>query len=102
MFVFDQHFETILVVAWAVAFVALLLNLLSCWLCCCCRSFDQPRRFLALATVLVIGFALLTTLYYAIDLDQFWPAVSPRRALFNTERLQNTRVLKKLKWPSKT
>lgn len=95
MFDFDVQFETTLVVVWAVAFVALLLNLVSCWLCCCCRTFDQPRRVLAVATVAVLVFALATTFYYVVDLDQLWPS-SPHRALF-VDVLKSER-LKRLKW----
>lgn len=95
MFDFDIQFETTLVVVWAVAFVALLLNLVSCWLCCCCRTFDQPRRVLAIATVAVLVFALITTFYYVVDLDQLWPS-SSRRALF-VDVLKSER-LKRLKW----
>lgn len=99
MFVLDWQFETTLVVVWAVAFGALLLNLLSCWVCCCCRTCDQPRRVLGLATVVVLLFALVTTLYYAADLGQLWPS-DPRRALFSAT--VETHILKRLKWLSIT
>jgi hypothetical protein len=95
MFDFDMQFETTLIVVWAIAFAALLLNLLSCWLCCCCRSFDQPRRVLAGATAAVLVFAVVTTLYYVVDLEQLWPS-NPRRALFID--VARSERLKRLKW----
>ncbi len=93
----SEDAELVLVVVWGIVVVGLVLNLLSCWICCCCRTFDQPRRVLAGVTAFTLFVALVTTVVYTQDLGQLWSSRTAHRALFvNGER--SARVLKTLKW----
>lgn len=95
----SEEAEFTLIVAWGIVLGGILLNLLSCWLCCCCRTFDGMRRVLAGITAFTLIVALIVTAAYTQDLAQWWPAATAPHRLFNgTERA--ARVLKKLKWPA--
>lgn len=92
----SEDAQLMLMIVWGIVFVGLLLNLLSCWLCCCCRSFDRLRRVLASVTAFTLIVALGTTAVYTQDLARLWPTTATHRALFNHTHTE--RVIKTLKW----
>lgn len=97
MFNLFEEYEFTLVVVWVVAFGALLVNLLSCWLCCCCRAMDRPRQVLAAATAAIVAFALLTTAYYLVDVSQYLPLDSAHHRSIFSQVINTTAPLKRLK-----
>jgi hypothetical protein len=92
----DEDTEMILLVIWGILVIMVVLNALGCAFCCCCRTFDSPRRVLAIFTGIVLVVALATTFLLTQNIDGLVRS-SPHRSLFNDPQ-RGTRALKRLKW----
>ena len=98
-FELSKDTEFALMVVWGIVLAGLVLNFLSCWLCCCCRTFDRLRFVLAAATGITLVVALFMTAFYTQDLPDIWSAATVHRSLFaNRTRPTGDQVLKTLKW----